>query len=56
MISKERAYSIAAELAKRGIDKDRFICKGSGSKKPVASNDTEEGKAKNRRVEITILE
>ena len=56
MLSKERAFSIAAELAKRGIDKDRFICKGSGSKKPVASNDTEEGKAKNRRVEITILE
>ena len=56
MLSKERAFSIAAELAKRGIDKERFICKGSGSKKPVASNDTEEGKAKNRRVEITILD
>ena len=56
MLSKERAFSIAEELAKRGINKERFICKGSGSKKPVASNATEEGKAKNRRVEITILE
>ena len=56
MLSKERAYSIAAELTKRGIDSSRFICKGSGSKKPVASNDTPEGKALNRRVEITILD
>jgi outer membrane protein OmpA-like peptidoglycan-associated protein len=56
MLSKERAYSIADALSKRGINKDRFICKGSGSKKPIASNDTAEGKALNRRVEITILD
>lgn len=56
MLSKERAYSIADALTKRGINKERFICKGSGSKKPVASNNTAEGKALNRRVEITILD
>ena len=56
MLSKERAYSIADALSKRGISKERFICKGSGSKKPIASNDTAEGKALNRRVEITILD
>ena len=56
MLSKERAYSIADALSKRGIRKERFICKGSGSKKPIASNDTAEGKALNRRVEITILD
>ena len=55
-LSKERADSIAAALARRGIGSERFICKGSGSKKPIASNDTAEGKALNRRVEITILE
>ena len=55
-LSKERADSIAAALAKRGIGSERFICKGSGGKKPIASNDTAEGKALNRRVEITILE
>ena len=55
-LSKERADSIAAALAKRGIGSERFICKGSGGKKPIASNDTTEGKALNRRVEITILE
>jgi outer membrane protein OmpA-like peptidoglycan-associated protein len=55
-LSKERADSIAAALAKRGIGSERFICKGSGSKKPIASNETAEGKALNRRVEITILD
>ena len=55
-LSKERADSIAAALTARGINNERFICKGSGGKKPIASNDTAEGKALNRRVEITILE
>ena len=55
-LSLERAQSVVAALNKRGISKERFICKGSGGKKPVASNTSSEGKAKNRRVEITILE
>ena len=55
-LSKERADSIARALTARGIGSDRFICKGSGGKKPIASNATPEGKAKNRRVEITILD
>ena len=55
-LSKERADSIAKALAVRGISSERFICKGSGGKKPIASNETPEGKALNRRVEITILD
>ena len=55
-LSKERADSIANTLAARGISSERFICKGSGGKKPIASNETPEGKALNRRVEITILD
>ena len=55
-LSEERARNIALELSKRGIAEDKFICKGSGGRKPVASNATPEGKARNRRVEITILE
>lgn len=55
-LSKERADSIAKALAARGINSERFICKGSGGKKPIASNETPEGKALNRRVEITILD
>ena len=55
-LSAERARAIAAALARRGIDADKFICRGSGATKPIADNTTREGKAKNRRVEITILE
>ena len=55
-LSLSRAHAIAEELSKRGIQPGRFICKGSGGKKPVADNSTPEGRARNRRVEITILE
>lgn len=55
-LSLERAHSIAKELARRGIQESRFICRGSGGTKPVAENNTAEGRARNRRVEITILE
>ena len=55
-LSLDRAHAIAEALTKRGIQGGRFICKGSGGKKPVADNGTEAGRARNRRVEITILE
>lgn len=55
-LSIERSQTIAQELSKRGINPDLFLCRGSGSKKPIADNSTREGMAKNRRVEITILE
>ena len=55
-LSEERARRIATELSKRGIAADKFICKGHGGNKPIASNSTDAGRAQNRRVEITILE
>lgn len=55
-LSVERANSVANALIQRGIQREKFICKGSGGTKPIADNSTPEGKAKNRRVEITILE
>lgn len=55
-LSVERANSVANALIQRGIQREKFICKGSGGTKPIADNSTQEGKAKNRRVEITILE
>lgn len=55
-LSVERANSVANALVQRGIPREKFICKGSGGTKPIADNSTQEGKAKNRRVEITILE
>jgi len=55
-LSEERALAVARALVQRGIPAEQFICRGSGGTKPVADNSTPEGKAKNRRVEITILE
>ena len=55
-LSVDRANAIVDALVKRGIARNKFITKGSGSTKPVADNSTPEGKAQNRRVEITILE
>ena len=55
-LSQKRARRIAKELSVRGINTSSFICRGWGSEKPIAPNDTEEGRAQNRRVEITILE
>ena len=55
-LSVERAKTIANLLFDNGIELDKMICRGSGSRKPIDSNDTPEGRARNRRVEITILE
>jgi outer membrane protein OmpA-like peptidoglycan-associated protein len=56
-LSEERAGSVAAYLVKSNVrNKERIMVRGFGSERPVADNTTEEGKRKNRRVEITILE
>lgn len=55
-LSAERAHAVAEALSKKGIQASRFITKGSGAHKPITDNATPEGKALNRRVEITILE
>ncbi len=54
-LSEQRAHRIAEELSRRGVKAGAFICRGWGGNRPVASNDTDEGRAQNRRVEITIL-
>ena len=51
-LSQERAQSVVNALMAAGIDKKRLSAVGWGQDKPVADNKTEEGKAKNRRVEI----
>ena len=55
-LSERRAKRIVDELASRGIAASRFIYRGLGSSAPLASNESEEGRARNRRVEITILD
>ena len=50
------AYRQMAELVKLGIDAMRLDSKGYGEEHPVASNDTEEGRAKNRRISMRVTE
>lgn len=51
-LSEARAKSVAAALASRGVASDRLTAAGYGQTKPLADNRTEEGRAKNRRVEL----
>jgi outer membrane protein OmpA-like peptidoglycan-associated protein len=55
-LSVRRAKRMVDELVARGIGADRLLFKGWGGTKPVAGNDTEEGRSRNRRVEFTILD
>lgn len=54
-LSENRAMAVSNYLIENGIDKTRLTYKGYGDSKPIASNDTDEGKAKNRRTTFTIL-
>ena len=54
-LSERRAGSVASYLSARQVRSDRLLTVGGGEKYPVASNATQEGKAQNRRVEITIV-
>lgn len=54
-LSYERAQSVANYMIKRGVDALRIQSKGYGITEPVAANDTEEGRAKNRRTEFKII-
>lgn len=55
-LSVARARTIAAELAARGIERGRLMIEGRGGAEPVADNDTEDGRHRNRRVEIYVLQ
>ena len=51
-LSEQRAQAIVAKLVEMGISADRLSAKGLGQSAPLADNSTEEGRAKNRRVEF----
>ena len=55
-LSQERAKTVIEKLVKMGIPAEKFIYQGAGGTKPIAPNGTEEGRAQNRRVEITIID
>jgi len=54
-LSQDRANSVLVYLMDKGIDENRMIAKGYGSSEPIETNDTEEGRLKNRRVAFKIL-
>jgi outer membrane protein OmpA-like peptidoglycan-associated protein len=54
-LSEQRAMTVKNYLAGRGVPANRMVTVGAGPDYPVASNDTPEGRAQNRRVEITIV-
>lgn len=53
-LSEDRAASVRAYLVSKGLNAARFKTKGMGPNDPIATNDTPEGRSKNRRVEFTI--
>jgi len=54
-LSERRADSVASYLSGRGVQRGRLVTVGAGELHPIATNDTDAGRAQNRRVEITIV-
>lgn len=55
-LSRDRANATRDYLASRGVTTNRIATDGRGEREPVASNDTDAGRARNRRVEIFVQE
>lgn len=53
-LSRRRSIAVSTYLRNHGVSSSRLIAKGMGETDPVASNDTEEGRSQNRRVEFVI--
>jgi OmpA-OmpF porin, OOP family len=53
-LSQQRAEAAKAELVSRGIDAKRLSAEGYGPMHPVADNATEEGRARNRRIDVRV--
>ncbi|NOQ89039.1 MAG: OmpA family protein [Gammaproteobacteria bacterium] len=54
-LSEQRAQSVKNYLVSQGVFEKRLIAKGYGESQPIADNETEEGRAKNRRVELKVI-
>ena len=54
-LSRQRAQAIVDYLASRGVNRERLIARGNGSRKPIASNKTDQGRALNRRTDVLFI-
>ncbi len=54
-LSQKRAESVVRYLVKKGVKKSRLVAKGFGEEKPLDTNETDEGRTANRRVEFVIV-
>jgi OmpA-OmpF porin, OOP family len=55
-LSRDRANTVMAELARRGVSLDRLGADGYGEQSPIGDNSTEEGRARNRRVSMMVTQ
>jgi outer membrane protein OmpA-like peptidoglycan-associated protein len=55
-LSEQRAHKVMESLVALGVDQDRVTAAGMGEDFPIASNDTEEGRSQNRRVDVILLD
>jgi OOP family OmpA-OmpF porin len=54
VLSEKRAEAVEDYLVKAGLPADRFRTVGYGSTQPLATNDTDQGKAQNRRIDFLV--
>jgi OOP family OmpA-OmpF porin len=55
-LSEQRAEAVRAYLVAQGVDADRLLARGYGETLPIADNSVAEGRARNRRVELKLLQ
>jgi outer membrane protein OmpA-like peptidoglycan-associated protein len=55
LLSHRRAQAIVDYLVMRGVPKNRLLARGNGASRPVASNETPQGRAQNRRTDILFI-
>ncbi len=55
MLSQDRANAVKAYLVGKGVSPDRMVARGYGERQPIQDNSTDEGRERNRRVEMKVL-
>ena len=53
-LSRHRAVIVRSYLVSKGLAPERLVCQGHGPSRPIADNETAEGRANNRRVEVVV--